>query len=314
MAGLNDFLTDTTLKTTTLPQWYDTAQQNLVSSAQTALGQTPQMQNTVANTAVQNLSGAQNPFLTAQGQLAQIGAGAANPWIVDQSTGQVTPNTATALGGLFQAQNQQLNQVLPTLTAPAQAGAVGSGNFGSLRGQTAVDLAKSNALANLQAEQMKAALQAQQTGVQASQALSNVGEQGTAAMSNLGKYQQTAPLEAIAKYANILQSSKAPTSEATSTQLSPLAQYSSAASLLSGGISGLDQLLGQLSPGTSISSLLSSAGSGIGSLWDSIFGGGGGGGSVIDSGVPGSTVDADSIASFLDQYPEYADFFSGLNQ
>ena len=274
MAGLNDFLTDTTLKTTTLPQWYDTAQQNLVSQSQAALGQTPQMQNTVANTAVQNLSGSQNPFLTAQGQLAQIGAGAANPWIVDQSTGQVTPNTSTALGGLFQAQNQQLNQVLPTQIAPQQAAAIGSGNFGSLRGQTAVDTAKANALADLYTKQMQAALQNQQTGVQAGTALGNVGSQGTTSMSELGKYQQTAPLEAIGKYANILQSSKAPTSEATSVQLSPLAQYASAASLLSGGVGGLNSLIGQISPGSSIGSVLGSVGSGIGNLWNSIFGSG----------------------------------------
>lgn len=317
MAGLNDFLTDTTLKTTTLPQWYDTAQQNLVSSAQTALGQTPQMQNTVANTAVQNLSGPQNPFLTAQGQLAQIGAGAANPWIVDQASGQVTPNTATALGGLFQAQNQQLQQTLPTQIAPAQAAAIGSGNFGSLRGQTAVDTAKANALADLYTKQMQAALQAQQTGVQSAQALGNVGAQGTTSMSELGKYQQVAPLEAISKYANILQSSKAPTSEATSVQLSPLAQYASAASLLSGGISGLDQLIGQLSPGSSIGSILGSVGSGIGDLWGSIFNGSGG---IIDSGIPGSSMDLDSINAFLSggaggatpqELSDYANFFAG---
>jgi hypothetical protein len=312
MAGLNDFLTDTSLKTTTLPQWYDTAQQNLVSQAQTALGQTPQMQNTVANTAVQNLSGPQNPFLTAQSQLAQIGSGAANPWIVDQSTGQVRPNTDTALGGLFQAQNQQLQQTLPTLTAPAQAGAVGSGNFGSLRGQTAVNLAKGNALADLYSKQMQAALQAQQTGVQAGQALGNVGAQGTASMSDLGKYQQTAPLEAIGKYANILQSSKAPTSEASTTQLSPLAQYASAASLLSGGIGGLDSLIGKLSPGSSLGGLLSSAGSGLSNLFGSIFGGGGGGSFTLDPDFGGGTVDASSINSFLQQYPEYGSFFSDL--
>lgn len=317
MAGLNDFLTDTTLKTTTLPSWYDTAQQNLVNQATTAAGQVPQLSGTVANTAVQNLSGASNPFLQSQAQLNQLGAGAANPWIIDQTSGQVSPNTATPLGGLFAAQNQQLNQILPTQIAPQQAAAIGSGNFGSLRGQTAVDTAKANAQANLLAQQMQAALQSQQTGVQAAQALGNVGAQGTTSMTDLAKYQQAAPLASIADLAKIIGTVKAPESVASSTQLSPLAQYASAASLLSGGVSGLDSLIGQLSPGSSIGSILGSVGSGIGDLWGSIFGGSGG---AIDSGVPGSSMDLDSITAFLsggaggataDELSDYANFFAG---
>lgn len=234
MSGLNDFLTGTTSKTTTLPQWYDTAQQNLVSQAQAGAAQIPQLQNTVAGTAIQNLSGANNPFLTAQNQLTQIGAGAANPWITDATTGQVSPDTSTALGGLFQAQNQQLQQTLPTLTAPAQAGAIGSGNFGSLRGQTAVDTAKANALADLYSKQMQAALQSQQTGVQAGSALGNVGSQGTSTMTTLGQAQQASPLTATADLAQILSSVKAPASVTESQQMAPLSQIGALLSGLGG--------------------------------------------------------------------------------
>lgn len=266
MAGLNDFLTGTTAKTTTLPQWYDTAQQNLVSQAQAGAAQIPQLQNTVAGGAIQNLSGANNPFFTAQNQLQQIGAGAANPWLVDQSTGAVTPNTATALGGLFQAQNQQLNQILPTAIAPAQAAAIGSGNFGSLRGQTAVDTAKANALAELQAKQFQAALQNQQTGVQAGTALGNVGSQGTSTMTTLGQAQQASPLTAVADLAQILSSVKAPASVTSSTQLSPLQMIASLGGLYGSVNSGLAPIIQSIS-GNKYSDLSNLIGKGISSLF-----------------------------------------------
>lgn len=272
MSGLNDFLTGSQAKTTTLPQWYDTAQQQLVSQAQAGAAQMPQLQNTVAGQAINNLSGANNPFMTAQNQLQQIGAGAANPWMTDAS-GNVTPNTATALGGLFQAQNQQLNQILPSTIAPQQAAAIGSGNFGSLRGQTAVDVAKSNALANLQAEQMKAALQAQQTGVQAGQALGNIGAQGTSTMTTLGQAQQAAPLTAVSDLAQILSSVKAPASVNETTQLAPLQMIAALGGLYSSANSGLAPFVSSLSGGkySDLSGLISGGLKGLTGL----FGGGG---------------------------------------
>lgn len=311
MSGLNDFLTGSHAKTTTLPQWYDTAQQQLVSQAQAGAAQMPQLQNTVAGQAINNLSGQQNPFFTAQNQLQQIGAGAANPWLTDAS-GNVTPNTATALGGLFQAQNQQLNQILPSTIAPQQAAAIGSGNFGSLRGQTAVDTAKANALANLQAEQMKAALQAQQTGVQAGQALGNVGAQGTSTMTTLGQAQQAAPLTAVSDLAQILSSVKAPASVNETTQLAPLQMIAAMGSLAAGANSGLSSVISGLSDG-SYSSLADLISKGAGSLWDKVSGSGSGGNSIVlDPDFGGGTVDASSINSFLQQYPEYGSFFADM--
>lgn len=308
MAGLNDFISDTQSSTTTLPSWYDTAQQNIVNQATSGAAQIPQLQNTVAGGAIQNLSGANNPFFQAQGQLGQIASGAANPWITDTSTGQVTPNTQTAMGGLFAAQNQQLNQLLPTTLAPTQAAAIGSGNFGSLRGQTAVDTAKANALANLQAQQMQAALQNQQTGVNAAQGLGNVGAQGTSTMTTLGQAQQAAPLTAVSDLAQILGTVKAPATVTQSQQMSPLSMIGSLGSLVGGTTSGLGSLVGSLSNGkyTSLGNLIGSGLSGL-------FSGGSSGtdtSGINDSGAPGSTVDQASIDAFLQQYPEYSSFFA----
>lgn len=307
MAGLNSLLTGTSASTTTLPSWYDTAQQNVVQQAQTGAAAMPQLQNTVAGQAISNLSGAQNPFTQAQNVMGGIATGAANPWIVDTTTGQVSPNTATALGGLFQAQNQQLNQLLPTTIAPTQAAAIGTGNFGSLRGQTAVDTAKANALANLQAQQMQAALQSQQTGVNAATGLSNIGKEGTSTMMQVGQAQQAAPLTATADLAKILASVNAPATVTQSDQLSPLQQMTALMSGVNTGVTGANTLLGTLFPkagagGTPLN--LSGLFSGIGNL----FTGGNLANDIIDSGLAGSTVSQADVNSFLQQYPEYTDF------
>ena len=244
MAGLSDFITNTANQTTTMPAWYDTAQQNIVSQAGTAAGAMPSLQNTVAGQAINNLQGANNPFMQAQSTLGQIGAGAANPWITDASTGQVTPDTSTAMGGLFQAQNQQLQQTMPNYTAPVQGANIAGGNFGSLRGQTAVNKAMGDAQANLFAQQMQAALQNQQTGVQAGTGLGTVGGQGTTAMTTLGQAQQSDPFTAAANYGKIVGGIQAPTTVANRTQLSPLNTIGSLATAGSAGYNALDQALG----------------------------------------------------------------------
>ena len=244
MAGLSDFITNTAQQTTSMPAWYDTAQQNVVSQAATAAGQAPTLQNTVAGQAINNLSGAQNPFLQAQGTLGQIASGAANPFLTDPTTGQVTPDTSTAMGGLFQAQNQQLNQLMPQYTSPVTGANVGSGNFGSLRGQTAYNKAMGDAQAALFAQQMQAALQNQQTGVQAGTGLSNVGTQGTQAMTTLGQAQQSDPFVAAANYGKILGGIQSPITTENRTQLSPL---NTIGSLVGAGTGVMDSLFGKSS-------------------------------------------------------------------
>jgi hypothetical protein len=262
MAGLSDLITNTANQTTSMPAWYDTAQQNIVSQAGTAAGAMPSLQNTVAGQAISNLQGPQNPFLQAQGTLGQISSGAANPWITDAATGQVTPNTGTAMGGLFQAQNQQLNQLMPNVTAPTQGANIAGGNYGSLRGQTATNKAMADAQSQLFAQQMQAALQNQQTGVSAATGLGNVGQQGTTAMTTLGQAQQSDPFTAAANYGKIVGGIQAPTTVSNRTQLSPLNVLGSFATAGSTGYNainsalknygGLSGVLGQIFGGKSV--------------------------------------------------------------
>jgi hypothetical protein len=239
MAGLSNFITNSATQSTTMPSWYDSAQQNIVSRASNAANAMPSLGQTVAGQAVNNLSGANNPFLQSQQTLQQIGSGAANPFFTDPTTGQVTPNTQTAMGGLFQAQNQQLNQLLPNITAAPMASGIGSGQFGSLRGQTAIDKAKADAFANLTAQQMQQALANQQTGVAAGSALGQVGSQGTTSMLNLGQAQQSDPFLAASNLGKIVGGIQAPTTVTNQTQLSPLNQIGS---LLGAGIGGYNAL------------------------------------------------------------------------
>jgi hypothetical protein len=260
MAGLSDFLTSTSSQSTTMPTWYDTAQQNIANKATTAAGNMPTLQNTVAGQAINNLSGANNPFMQAQGTLGTIAQGAANPWITDAS-GNVTPNTNTAMGGLFQAQNQQLNQLLPSATAPVQGANIASGNFGSLRGQTAVDKAKADAFATLNAAQMQAALQNQQTGVAAGTGLSNVGSQGTQTMTTLGQAQQSDPFTAASNMGKVIGGLNAPTTVTNATQLSPLQQIAAVMSALPGTEAGVNSILGGLGISGGLKGLLGSFGS-----------------------------------------------------
>jgi len=238
MAGLNNLLSDTQQTQTTLPSWYDQAQQQIVSQGTQAAAAAPTFGQTTQQNAVNTLQGGANPFTQAQGTLQQISSGAANPWITDAS-GNVTPNTATAMGGLFQAENQQLNQLLPTTTAPAQAMGIGSGNFGSLRGQTAVDKAKADAFANLTAQQMQAALTNQQTGQAAAANLGNVGQQGISANMNVGQAQQNAPFQNVGNLASLLGTLQAPTTVSSQKQLSPLGQITSIGNTLQGGLTAL---------------------------------------------------------------------------
>ena len=249
MAGLSDFLTSTSTQSTTMPTWYDTAQQNIANKATNAAGNVPTLQNTVAGGAINNLSGANNPFTQAQGSLNTIAQGAANPWITDAS-GNVTPNTNTAMGGLFQAQDQQLNQLMPNVTAPVQGANISSGNFGSLRGQTAVDKAKGDAFANLNAAQMQAALQNQQTGVSAGTGLSNVGQQGTQTMTTLGQAQQSDPFTAASNMGKVVGALNAPTTVTNATQLSPLQQISAMLAALPAGETAANGVLSALNLGS----------------------------------------------------------------
>jgi len=261
-SGLNNLLTDTQEVQTTLPSWMNTAQQNVANQASTALSAAPTFSNTAAQGVVNTLQGSNNPFSQAQSSLNTIASGAANPWITDPNTGAVTPNTNTAMGGLFAAQRDQLNQMLPSLTSGTEAGAIGSGNFGSLRGQTAVDTSKANALSTLAAQQMQSALQNQQTGATAAGTLGNVGAQGVTAGLTTGAAQMNAPFQGATNYANLINSINAPATVSQQNQMSPLSMVGSLANAGSVGKSLLKDL------GLS-DSVLGNIGRSIGSLFNS---------------------------------------------
>lgn len=230
-----------------MPAWYDKAQQDIVSGATTAAKDIPALADTSAGAAIEQFKddSTTNPFKNAQSTLNQIGTGAANPWITDAS-GNVRPDTTTAMGGLFQAQNQALNQLMPSYTAPVQGANIASGQFGSLRGQTAVNKAMADAQAQLFERQMQAALQNQQTGVSAATGLGNVGSQGVTSMTSLGQAEQSDPLFASSAVGKIVGGINTPTTTTNETQLSPLNQIGSLVSALGGSISGTNKFLTDL--------------------------------------------------------------------
>ncbi len=257
MAGLNNIISNTAQQTTTLPSWFDTAQQNVVSQAGQANAAAPTPQQTVAQNAVNTLSGPTNPFTQASGTLQNIATGAANPWLTS-STGEITPNTNTALGGLFAAQNQQLNQLMPNVTAPVEGANIASGNFGSLRGDTAVEKAKADAMAQLFAQQNQAALTNQATGVNAAQGVGNVTQQDINNLLTVGQYQQASPFTNVSNYGKVLGGIQAPTTVSNQTQLSPLNQVGGLVAALGGTGSGTG-ILNSLGVSGGLTGLLNSA-------------------------------------------------------
>lgn len=245
MAGLSNFITNQATQETTMPSWYDKAQQDLVSGASTAAGGVPALADTSAKYGIDLFKGDSNPFAQAQDSLQKISSGASNPWITSP-TGQVTPNVSTPLGGLFQAQNQQLRQLAPDLMAVPTAAGTAAGQFGSLRTQTAANKALADAQSKLFADQMQAALQNQQTGATAAANLGNVAEKGITAATSLGQVEQADPLLASSALGKILGSMQVGTTQKNVTQLSPLNQITALASALGGSVAGTNKMLSDL--------------------------------------------------------------------
>ena len=286
MAGLSDLTSTSSTVTTTLPSWYDAAQQNLAGQAVTANAPAP---NQTAGQAAVNMftPGNNNAFTTGQGILSSIGSGAVNPWMTTTDANgnpQVVGNPNTAMGGLFNAQTGYLNQIMPNITATPEAANIGSGNFGSLRGETAVDKAKADALTNLTQQQDTSALQNQQTGVQAGTGLGSTGLQEVNSALNTGTFQMQAPSMGLQGQANVLNAVKPGTVAATVGTPSPIAQLGALGSLVTGGTNGLDSLLKTLGVKSGLSGLVSSDGSGTGT-------GGYTGNAVTDAALTQSNID-----------------------
>lgn len=296
MAGLSDLTTTKSTVTTTLPSWYNTAQQSLTDQAMNAVA--PPIGQTAAQGVISNLApGSQtNPFTTGRELLTQIGSGAANPWITTtDATGQPTVrgNPNTAMGGLFNAQTDYLNQILPNISAGPEAANIGSGNFGSLRGLTAVNKTRADALSDLFQKQNTLALQNQQTGVQAGSGLGTLGNQETQAGLNTGTFQLEAPTKGLVGQSNVINALKPGTTVQTVGTPSVIAQLGAAGSAGQGLISGL---FGNSSAGVldQISKLFSS----------------GGVTPEIDYSVPGAGINA---GTFANEDDPLGTFISGLN-
>lgn len=271
MSTFDTLISGNTSQTTTMPAWYEQAQKDLVTQSATGAAAAPALNETVAGQAINNLSGPNNPFMQGQNYLNQAAYGAANPWIIGEG-GNVTPNTASRLGGLFQAQQDQLRANLPGITTPADASSISGGNFGSLRGMSAANSAIGKAQADLNAEQMRAALQNESNLINAGTALGNIGAQGTSTMTTLGQAQQAAPLATVSNLAQILRNVNVPTT-VTQNYRAPLAGQIGAIRSL-GQELGINNLLGNISQG------LSSIGSGLRDLNGVNWGSGGSGGYV----------------------------------
>jgi hypothetical protein len=235
MAGLSEYLTNVDTVSTKLPNWFSSAQESAVNQALNATS--PLIQNTAAQSAV-NAFGAESPFAQAQGTLESIGSGAANPWLVSD-TGQVSPNVATPMGGLFQAQQDYFSQIMPDIAAQQDAGAIAGGGFGGKMNQAGVAREIGKAYSDLAQKQMQSALQAQQTGVAAGSALGNVGNQLVQSALNTGTYQQNAPYASAINLQNILQKSKLPEDRVTSRDMGLLNQLGGLGTLFSGGVNAL---------------------------------------------------------------------------
>lgn len=241
MAGLNDLVTNKEIQATSLPSWYSTAQQNLVNQA-TGVN-APALGDTVAQSAV-SAFGTGSPFTAGQNILQSIGSGAANPWLIstDASGAQtVSPNIATPMGGLFQAQKDYLGQILPDIQAEETAKAISGGGFGGRMNLSGLARETGKAYSDLAQKQMQAALQSQQYGVSAGAGLSDIGQELVQSAINAGTFQQNAPFAGATNLANILSKAKP---EGTITKSVELGGLNQIMGLLAGTQGGLNTLMG----------------------------------------------------------------------
>jgi hypothetical protein len=219
--------------TTSLPSWFSTAQQAINTAAPTVYGAATDPSKTVASGLVSNLnSQTANPFTTAISGLQTAQNANLNPFL---STGG--PDTSTPLGALFASQNARLDQLLPQITSQVGAGGIGTGNYNSLRGQTATETARAGALTSLNEQQNKALMDAMGQSIQAGSVLGNVGSQyGTTAL-NTATQEMMGGLPALSKYSDII-NAMGPSADRTATETTQGSQYENLLKGLNAAYSG----------------------------------------------------------------------------
>lgn len=219
--------------TTTLPSWFSTAQQAIGTAAPTVYGAATDPSKTVASGLVSDLnSQTANPFTTAISGLQTAQNANLKPFL---STGG--PDTSTPLGALFASQNARLDQLLPQITSQVGAGGIGTGNYNSLRGQTATETARAGALTSLNEQQNKALMDAMGQSIQAGSVLGNVGAQyGTTAL-NTATQEMMGGLPALSKYSDII-NAMGPSADRTASETTKGSQYENLLKGLNAAYSG----------------------------------------------------------------------------
>jgi hypothetical protein len=265
MAGLNDLVSDVKQEAVSLPSWYTAAQQDVANQAKTASAAIPALSATPAAGAISGMMDPNNVFNQGQNALSTIASGAANPWM-KSATGQTVGNPNTAMGGLFNAQTDYLNQIMPNITAAPTAASIGSGQFGSLRGMTAAQKARGDAFSDLAQKQMTAALQNQQTGVSAGTGLGQTGLQESQAATGLTDLQTKYPFAGAINYGNLINAMKVPETRNTQVQYSPLSQATGVLSILNntGGVGGASGV------GAGLINNIGGIKSGLSSIYDTV--------------------------------------------
>jgi hypothetical protein len=219
--------------TTSLPSWFSTAQQAINTAAPTVYGAATDPSKTVASGLVSNLnSQTANPFTTAISGLQTAQNANLNPFL---STGG--PDTSTPLGALFASQNARLDQLLPQITSQVGAGGIGTGNYNSLRGQTATETARAGALTSLNEQQNKALMDAMGQSIQAGSVLGNVGSQYGTTGVNVANLEMMGGLPALSKYSDII-NAMGPSADRTATETTQGSQYENLLKGLNAAYSG----------------------------------------------------------------------------
>jgi len=316
--SINPTITQTTQNQTTAPDWYNNFLAGLAQSGQTAINQggvagASPLQSMAYNAAPSAVTAGQGTTNAAVASAANV-AGTPTSSLIDQ---YMDPYTNSVINSIGQLGTRQYNELL----APAaNAAAVGSGQFGSTRGQTVqADVARDVAN-NITAQQAQAlntqynnaiaAAQNQQNlGLNAATTLGNLGSsqqaQGVAglnALSTLGGQQQTTaqaqlnyPITALQNYAQLMSGLNIPTGvsqsvtgPAGSGQLgqSPLTQIAGLGTSLGSLLTTPTSLFGGTSGGT------------LGSVLGNAIGIGGGSNTPVpETGMPSSTNIAGSDSS-----------------
>lgn len=237
MAGLSSAVTNKDIISTTMPSWYEAAQQGAVNQA---MNVAPGQVDPNISSALSNVFAPGSGFTAGQSILENIGTGIANPWLTSES-GQVTPNVATPLGGYIQSQRDYMNQMLPGAVAESTAGRIAGGDFGSSMNRAADIAARGRVMGEAEQRQLKAILDSQQTGVAAGAGLGNLANALTQGATNAMTFQANLPYAQTENLAKILGNIRPGQTQTTTKELGALNQI---LGLLQAGSSGLKALQG----------------------------------------------------------------------